>query len=76
MKNEHNRRIIMTVKLSKKVSNLVLLLMATSITTSILIAIYKHSWIELISGVILFVAICIIGIKSKPEINIIDEIDT
>lgn len=60
----------MTVKLSKKVSNLVLMLMMASLTASILLAIYKDSWIELIPGLILFIAIWVIGMKREPEISV------
>lgn len=66
----------MTVKLSKKVSNLVQMLMMASLTASVLLTIYKNSWTELIPGVLLFIAIWVIGIKREPDINIIDEIDT
>lgn len=66
----------MAVKLSKKVSNLVQMLMMASMTASILLAIYKNSWTELIPGAILFIAIWVIGMKREPDINIIDEIDT
>lgn len=65
----------MKVKLSKKTANLVELLLAVSMTASILISIYRHSVLELIPAGLLFVAIWIIGIKREPEINVTGEID-
>lgn len=65
----------MKVNLSKKATNLIILLLAASVTTSILISIYHHSLLDLIPAGLLFVTICVIGINRSHEIIVTGEID-